>query len=339
MNSARTRWASVAHLGWFFVVAAVGGPAKGDVLTVTSERMIVVPTPNAGGSATIFGSASATANADGNAQTNAVQRQAKLTAAGGPPATLNTNNVNAVAGPVTSPIVPATKAFAQSTIDTSGSTLNGANVTIDSKESINLNVSVGVPPNPPGVTMASASGFTRDPIILGTSGFGGNPVAAGSQYTMNYSLLGAGHVPHGGIWTSQEFIMPGAFPDPDTTITTPPPGSILFFGLTVDNTGPTKTVTFTPGTSNSNFTFSFSRTVAQIDADLLAFFGGAADLSLFSGTVTVNAPMSNVTLADQDQGSASLVALSVPEPSPLALALVGMLASLSVLKLTRRSAA
>ena len=102
------------------VVPANAGMLHGEM---TSQRVITPPIPNAGGTATIFGSVRATADADGNAGTTEILRQAKLTAAGGPPATLVTNNVLAIQGPRVSPIVAGTTAFSRALIDVSNSAL------------------------------------------------------------------------------------------------------------------------------------------------------------------------------------------------------------------------
>lgn len=231
-----------------------------------------------------------------------------------------------------SPIVAGTKASSIAKVDPTQSVLTPPNVTIDMREMVEVSVTAVPPPPPWQESYAKGEARTRDPIIFGIEGFNGNPLPVGYNMTMDFGFLGVGSVPHGGSWATEQYIIPGAYSDPDSIFDSPPPTRELFFSLSVDNTGTQKVVHFTPGVSSSNFTFSFDQTPSEIEASFLAFLGGAEDLYLFAGMAAINVPMDNVTMANQDDGQLMATA-AVPIPGSVFLFCSGLI---GLMRLGRR---
>ncbi|MDY7009937.1 MAG: PEP-CTERM sorting domain-containing protein [Planctomycetota bacterium] len=286
---------------------------------VTAQRTIRPPIPNPGGSATIFGSVKATADADGNAGSVEKKHQEKLTASGGPPNTLVTNSVIATVSKV-SPITPGTTAFSKAVVDPTGSFLDSPDVVIKMKTTAEVAITLGLPPFPPGLTQASATARARDPIIFGDQGFGEQSLPVGASFDMLFELLDTATLDEGGTYVARQYVIPGAYEDPET-LDNLPDGSALFFSLVVNHEAGSKTVVFTPGTDTDKFDFSFNRSKELIESDVLAFFGGADDLEVCVGTVKLKEAMNNVTLASEDNDTIS--GSRIPEPTTLALLAFG----------------
>lgn len=319
------------HVG--LAVCATALPARADLLQseMTSERVIQVPLPFAAGQQTL-GAARATAAADAAAASLNL-KQSKLIPIGDPrDPVLQTPPVGVNILPVLqSPTVPGTTATASARISLDG-TMRGTNgLRITSTQRVAIGLSTGA-----GTTAARAHARTRDPITVGEDGFGDAPLPGATTLSMDFSLVSVGLIDPGSMYSTESVVVPANISDPDLLFDTPPAGTDMLFSLVVDFTGPTKDVTFTPGTADSlsPYDFAFSAGPGAIETIVETFVNGGADPFLFNVTVKIKDTMTvpNLTFGNQDELQGSL---AVPEPSSLILGLCGVAVTAAALRRRR----
>lgn len=342
---------------WFLVLGLLGplagltgGPAWADPIqpTFTSQRRLTVPLPYAPqvdsptATASLFGSVQATATADGQNAPPAMANQPKLTLTGNVQnPNFIPNNVQAMTTTAMSPNTPGTTAQSSALISVQAQRAATApQVEIVSTQNLALTLNLGTPAVGAGITVASATARSRDPISLGTDGFGDMGLDAGDMVVMDFDLLG-GSAPAGTMYTTQGVVLPdAAVENPDDLFDDSDDMSTMFaqsaslaalglqslaagvepiFTLTIDNTGPVLTIVFIAGTSN-NFLFTFSRTAQEIQNNVRDLLAGG-NFPVLTITTTLQRDMANATFGNEDLLEATVT--SVPEPASVVLGLLG----------------
>jgi hypothetical protein len=312
---------------WACLVAAIlsfAGTAKGDSVKiqfdVDDDLSFILVTPGFGApNVAVIGNAISNTLADDDTDED-VEQNTKLQF-NSTTGALTTTVVGASSSSF-STIVPGTFAVGLAGVDPSGSGVNPLP---------NGDFDVAIATSVLNAGFAFANPFTNrktnadfdsratDPIVIGTNGFGGRAVPAGSTFTWDVKLAGAGQlaVDGGGAdelgtIVSRQFVLAGAVFDPSQLN----PGDLTSLSsLMVAGTTASTAIQFTPGSSTSLFDIHVSQDTAAIEANVLSYLNGASDVPLFTVSVTTKVDLDNITLGIF--GEATGHASAVPEPSSL----------------------